>query len=66
MLPAHFVNMYGGAQLGQCFSQDSGMVSNVKALEKLDLCRTTSVKQEKTSQPKENLKGIINFETHNK
>ncbi|EDR00082.1 uncharacterized protein LACBIDRAFT_314820 [Laccaria bicolor S238N-H82] len=47
MRPARFVNMYGGAQLGQCFGRDSGMMFNVEALETLDLCRTTPIKREK-------------------
>jgi hypothetical protein len=47
MMPARFVNMYGGAQLGQCFGRDSGMMFNVEALETLDLCRATPVKREK-------------------
>jgi len=47
MMPARFVNMYGGAQLGQCFGRDSGMMFNVEALETLDLCRATPIKREK-------------------
>lgn len=47
MMPARFVNMYGGAQLGQCFGRDSGMMFNVEALETLDLCRATPAKREK-------------------
>jgi len=44
MMQARFVKMYGGAQLGQCFGQDSGMMFNAEALETLDPCRTTPVK----------------------